>query len=119
VSVLAALAGIAVAWVMYARGRADLAKIGVPQNAPHRVLLNRYYVDELYDAAIVQPLARLCRWCATVVDQAWIDGMVNGVASGCLRAGETLRRLQTGFVMNYVLSMLIGVAMLLALLLWP
>ena len=119
VSVLAALAGIAVAWVMYARGRADLAKIGVPQNATHRVLLNRYYVDELYDVAIVQPLARLCRWCATVVDQAWIDGIVNGVASGCLRAGETLRRLQTGFVMNYALSMLIGVAMLLALLLWP
>jgi NADH-quinone oxidoreductase subunit L len=119
VSVLAALAGIAVAWPMYAQGRADPTRIGVPRNALHRVLLNSYYVDELYDAAIVQPLARLCRWCATVVDQEWIDGLVNGVATGCLRVAGILRRLQTGFVMNYALSMLIGVAVLLGFLLWP
>jgi NADH-quinone oxidoreductase subunit L len=118
VSVLAALGGIAVAGWMYAGGRADLAKVGVPQNAVHRVLLNKYYVDELYDAAIVQPLARLCRWCATVVDQRWIDGLVNGVGAVCLQAAGSLRRLQTGFVMNYALSMLIGVAALLGLLLW-
>jgi NADH-quinone oxidoreductase subunit L len=91
----------------------------VPRNVLHRVLLNSYYVDELYDTAIVQPLARLCRWCAAVVDQEWIDGLVNGVATGCLRVAGILRRLQTGFVMNYALSMLIGVALLLGFLLWP
>jgi NADH-quinone oxidoreductase subunit L len=119
VSVLVALAGIAVAWAMYAQGRVDPTRIGVPRNVLHRVLLNSYYVDELYDTAIVQPLARLCRWCAAVVDQEWIDGLVNGVATGCLRVAGILRRLQTGFVMNYALSMLIGVAVLLGFLLWP
>ena len=51
VSVVAALAGLVVAWLMYLRGRADLAKVGVPQNGVHRLLLHKYYVDELYDRA--------------------------------------------------------------------
>jgi NADH-quinone oxidoreductase subunit L len=119
VSVLAALAGILVAWTMYVRGRADLGKIGVPQNAVHRVLLNKYYVDELYDRLIVQPLYALSRWCAETVDAGVIDGAVNGVATVVERAAGRLRRYQTGFVMNYALSMLVGVVALLGWFLWP
>ena len=68
------------------RGRADLAKIGVPQNGVHRLLLDKYYVDELYDRAIVRPLFALSRWCAEVFDAGVIDGAVNGVAAVIARA---------------------------------
>ncbi len=118
VSVLVALGGIAVAWQMYIKGRADLAKIGVPQNAVHRVLLHKYYVDELYDALFVRPIGRMAQRCAEF-DLGVIDGAVNGVADLVLGAAARLRRLQTGFVMNYALTMLIGVVALLGLLLWP
>ncbi len=119
VSVLAAVAGIAVAWQMYVRGRADLARVGQPRNAVHRLLLHKYYVDELYDRLFVQPTVRVARWCAQAFDLGVIDGAVNGVADLVLAAAARLRRLQTGFVMNYALTMLIGVVALLGLLLWP
>ncbi len=118
-SVLAAAAGLAVAWQMYGRGRADLAKVGQPQNAVHRVLLHKYYVDELYDWLFVRPTIRVARWCAEAFDLGVIDAAVNGVAALILRGAGVLRRYQTGFVMNYALSMLIGVVALLGLLLWP
>ncbi len=119
VSVLAAVAGIAVTWQMYVRGRADLARVGQPQNAVHRLLLHKYYVDELYDRLVVRPTVRMARWCAQAFDLGVIDGAVNGVADLVLAAAARLRRLQTGFVMNYALTMLIGVVALLGLLLWP
>jgi NADH-quinone oxidoreductase subunit L len=119
VSVAAALAGLVVAWMMYVRGRADLAKIGVPQNGVHRVFLHKYYVDELYDRTIVRPILALSRWCAEAFDVGVIDGAVNGVATVVERAAGRLRRYQTGFVMNYALSMLVGVVALLGWFLWP
>jgi NADH-quinone oxidoreductase subunit L len=48
-----------------------------------------------------------------------IDGAVNGVATVFQRMAGRLRRYQTGFVMNYALSMLVGVVTLLGWLLWP
>jgi NADH-quinone oxidoreductase subunit L len=119
VSVAAALAGLLVAWQLYVRGRADLAKVGVPQNGIHRLLLHKYYVDELYDRAIVRPILALSHWCAEAFDAGVIDGAVNGVATLIGRAAGWLRRYQTGFVMNYALSMLVGVVALLGWLLWP
>jgi NADH-quinone oxidoreductase subunit L len=119
VSVLAALAGLAAAFVAYVRGRVDLARVGVPGSRVHALLLHKYYVDELYDRVLVQPTVRLARWCAGVVDLGLIDGAVNGVAAGFLAAAGRLRRLQTGFVMNYALSMLVGVVALIGFLLWP
>jgi NADH-quinone oxidoreductase subunit L len=97
----------------------DVAKIGTPQNGIHRLLLNKYYVDELYDRAIVRPLLALSRWCAEAFDARVIDGAVNGLAAVIARAAGGLRRYQTGFVMNYALSMLMGVVALLGWFLWP
>jgi NADH-quinone oxidoreductase subunit L len=119
VSVAAALVGLAVAWQFYLRGRADLAKVGVPQHGLHHLLLDKYYVDELYDRALVRPILTLSRWCAESFDTGVIDGAVNGVATVFQRMASRLRRYQTGFVMNYALSMLVGVVTLLGWLLWP
>ncbi len=119
VSVAAALAGAAVAWRMYLGGGVDPARVGVARTGLHRLLLHKYYVDELYDLLFVRSTVAMARWCAGVFDAGVIDGAVNGVAEAVARAAGRLRRVQTGFVMNYALTMLIGVVALLGLLLWP
>ena len=117
VSVIAALAGVFVAWLVYGRGQVDVEQIGVARNPIHRLVLNKYYVDELYDAVFVKPLHRLFLWCAQIFDVKVIDGLVNGVASAVIAWALSLRRLQTGFVMNYALGMLLGAVALVAFLL--
>jgi len=67
----------------------------------------------------VQPIRRMAEWCARAFDLGVIDGAVNGIAELVGRAAGRLRHLQTGFVMNYALTMLIGVVALLGILLWP
>jgi NADH-quinone oxidoreductase subunit L len=116
-SVVAAVGGVCLAWMMYGRRPVSAEAIGRPRNALHRLLLNKYYVDELYDALFVLPCYDLCRWCARKVDQGVIDGLVNGVAAVVLGWARGLRRLQTGYVMNYALGMLVGAIALVAFLL--
>ena len=108
VSIVVAVAGVLLAWMMYGRRPVRAEEIGVPRNAFHTLLLNKYYVDELYDALFVQPLYRLYLWCARVFDLRVIDGIVNGVGEAVTSWARGLRRLQTGFTMNYALGMLLG-----------
>jgi NADH-quinone oxidoreductase subunit L len=111
------VAGVFFAWVMYGRRPVKAEEIGVPRNAFHALLLNKYYVDELYDALIVTPLYRVFHWSARVFDLRVIDGIVNGVGSMVVGWARSLRRVQTGFVMNYALTMLLGALAVVAFLL--
>src|SRR5215472_5663095 len=117
ISALVAVAGVALAWVMYGVHAPRAESIGVARNPIHALLLHKYYVDELYDTVIVRPLFLLWRWCAQVFDQGVIDGAVNGTARVVIAAAGGLRRLQTGFVMNYALGILIGAVAVVAFLL--
>jgi NADH-quinone oxidoreductase subunit L len=84
----------------------------------YRVLLHKYYVDELYDALFVEPIRRLAVWLWRRFDEPVVDGSVNGVGA-LVRAGSAvLRRLQTGYVMSYVLSFVVGVVAILGYLVW-
>ncbi|MDW8167806.1 MAG: NADH-quinone oxidoreductase subunit L [Acidobacteriota bacterium] len=80
-----------------------------PLRPAPRLLENKYYVDEVYEALIVRPIVRgstVLLW--KVFDVALIDGAVNGVASVVAACGAVLRRLQTGLVRSYVVMFLIG-----------
>ncbi len=79
-----------------------------------RLVENKYYVDEAYTAIIVQPLKDIAGWFARTVDQRGIDGAVNGVASVTGWVGAQARKLQTGLVGLYALSILFGAVALLA-----
>jgi NADH-quinone oxidoreductase subunit L len=84
----------------------------------HRTLLNKYWVDELYDGTVIQPLHRLCLFCWKVIDVVVIDTLiVNGSAFATELAGDFLRFLQTGNVRNYALSVALGI-LVLAVILW-
>ncbi len=116
-SVLAAVGGVMLAWMMYGRRPVRAEEIGEPKNALHALLLNKYYVDEIYDALIVNPIYRLSEWCARVFDLGVIDGAVNGLGRSVTAWARGLRRIQTGFVMNYALTMLVGAVAMVAYLL--
>jgi NADH-quinone oxidoreductase subunit L len=107
-SVVVVVAGIAVAWTRYGARAVRPELIGQPRSALHRLLLNAYYVDWVYDRVIVQPLFALSRFCADVIDQRIIDGGVNLLGRAVLGWAAGFRRLQTGYVMNYALTMLAG-----------
>jgi NADH-quinone oxidoreductase subunit L len=79
----------------------------------HRLLANKYYVDEIYMAGIVSPLRKLANFFRQSLDAGTIDAAVNGLASLFRRSSEETRKLQTGYVRNYGLAMLMGVVVVL------
>jgi NADH-quinone oxidoreductase subunit L len=119
-STLMAFAGIGLATFMFLR-RPDVADTMAVQFRPfHRLLLNKYYVDEIYSAVIVQPIKYLSTgllWRG--VDAGLIDGTVNGVGLVVRGWSAVLRRLQTGSVRAYAMSLFVGVVMIVGYYLWP
>jgi len=80
-----------------------------------RLLENKYYVDEAYDAAVINPInsgSREGLW--KVFDVGVIDGLVNGVARGAAGLGGVVRRMQLGFVRSYAAIILFGALVVVA-----
>jgi NADH-quinone oxidoreductase subunit L len=119
VAVLVAAAGFLVAWRFYLKRPETPEKLATSFHAPYRLLLNKYYVDELYDAVVVWPMHRLAQ---TVLwrffDVRVIDGAVNGSADLARDAGDRLRRLNSGNTRSYAAWVVIGAVAVLALLIW-
>jgi NADH-quinone oxidoreductase subunit L len=116
-SAVVAIAGVALAWLVYGRSPARVASVGVARNPIHRLILNAYYVDQIYDALIVKPIYHLSLWLARIFDPSVIDGIVNGIASAMTGWARGMRRVQTGFVMNYAFAILLGAVAVVAYLL--
>jgi NADH-quinone oxidoreductase subunit L len=118
-SSVVAIMGIALAYGVWVKRR-DIAAAWADRLAPvYTTLLNKYYVDELYDATIVQPIKAastegLWRW----FDVRVIDGAVNGAGSIVEDSAAVLRRLQTGSVRAYAGSLFVGVVVILGYYLW-
>ncbi|MGE3578974.1 MAG: NADH-quinone oxidoreductase subunit L [Vicinamibacterales bacterium] len=118
VSSAIAFAGIGFAAFVWLRRR-DIADGAAKSLAPlHRTLLNKYYVDEIYDAAIVKPIHALSRDGLWKADAKVVDGAVNGVASIVNSLAGVLRQLQTGNVRAYAGSLFVGVVLLLGYYFW-
>jgi NADH-quinone oxidoreductase subunit L len=106
VDALVALVGVAVALPLWSA------------RAEHRalepaVLQRSYYLDDVYDALIGRPGQALARFALVVVDNQVIDGAVNGIGRLARTSGSLLRRVQTGFVRQYALGIVLGAAALL------
>lgn len=106
-------AGVSALAILYAVNRfskkpdlQDAAGLG-------KVLENKWYVDELYDAVIVNPLRRVSVLLNNVVEKLGIDGMVNGVGKLVNYGGRQLRLLQNGQVGAYILMMVVAALVLL------
>jgi NADH-quinone oxidoreductase subunit L len=78
-----------------------------------RVLANKWYVDEIYDALIVKPILALSRASWRFLDQGLIDGAVNGVGHASRAFGWVGSRLQTGQLNSYAFAIVVGALILL------
>ncbi len=100
-SVLAGLVGIGMGYVAYNRPRELWEKFQSGFGRIWGLWEEAYRVDDLYGKTIVAPGRKLADAAAFKVDLPLIDGAVNGVAGLVGRAGEVVRRIQTGYVRNY------------------
>jgi NADH-quinone oxidoreductase subunit L len=111
--VLAAVA-VYLAYRRYGRSGATVAQdTEATGSALYRVLLNKYYIDELYDYAVVRPFTALSSWFARVFDPCFIDGIANGIAATARHMSLLWQRLQTGNVQHYLAGFLVGTLALL------
>jgi NADH-quinone oxidoreductase subunit L len=119
VSSALAIGGIWLATVLWLRRPEVPDRVAARFPGVYRTLLNKYYVDEAYDAAIVQPIK------VASTEGLWrgfdvrvVDGAVNGAAYVVGGVSIVLRLLQNGSVKTYAASTLLGVVVVLAYYLW-
>jgi NADH-quinone oxidoreductase subunit L len=133
-SLLVAMFGIGLAWKFYIKNPEISEGLAEQWAGPHRVLSNKYYVDELYDATVISGtfaagrglwavdrnvvdgvvngsgwLTIISGWFSALTDRTIVDGLVNLVGRICEEGSFWFRKLQTGLVQNYALLMLFGV----------
>ncbi len=114
ISVVAALGAIYAAYTIYTKKREIADKAAESFKGLYNTLLNKYFVDEFYEAVIINPIKKVSEsflW--KVFDVAIIDGIVNGTAKLIDYSSGVIKKLQTGLVQIYALTMLVGVALVL------
>ena len=102
------LLGILAAWRIYGRG----FQYKENDNQLYQLVLHKYYVDEILDAVIVQPILWSGRTATRLLEGELLDAGGQAVAGGLRGISTGLRRLQTGYVRNYALAILIGVLLI-------
>ena len=112
VSVCIALAGIGIAYLFYVKDPTLPKRLAEKFKGLYALLLNKYYVDELYEVLFIKSLKGLGTGLWRGFDEFIIDGTVNGIAYFIGWLSKGLRKVQTGLVQNYAFSMIIGGAVL-------
>jgi NADH-quinone oxidoreductase subunit L len=111
-SMLVAAAGIYTAYKCYIRQPDLPSKVAEKFRLAYKLVYHKYYVDEIYDATIVEPIKAGSDFLWTGVDDKVVDGAVNGSAGTVAWLSAHLRKLETGFVQNYALAILLGVVLI-------
>ena len=118
-SVAVALLGIFIAYMLYMKKREAPAQFAQKFPVLYKTVANKYYWDEWNDALVVRPL----KWSSTnflwgFFDTVIIDGSVNGVAWLAKWFGGQFRKLQSGYVFTYALSIVAGVVVVVGAIFW-
>jgi NADH-quinone oxidoreductase subunit L len=100
--------GLLVTWFLYGSGKIDWLALRVRLAPLHRFLQRGWYVDDAYAAVMGTPGKAAAAFTAYVFDARVVDGAVNGVGILTNRLANAARRIQTGFVRNYALGLLLG-----------
>jgi NADH-quinone oxidoreductase subunit L len=110
ISVAGALGGISAAAYIFLK-RPSIAVNTVEKfKSVYNTLWNKYYVDEVYDVTVINPIVNYSRsflW--KIFDNKIIDGFVNGLARSVGDVSVLIRKMQTGIVQSYALVMMIGI----------
>ena len=112
VSVALALSAIYFALHVYRKKPEIAENVSNKLKGLYNLLLNKYFVDEVYEVAVVQPIQKGSEkllW--KVADVTLIDGAVNGLAKLVDKFSGSLRKIQTGIAQSYALVMVGGIAL--------
>jgi NADH-quinone oxidoreductase subunit L len=109
-SIACALGGIFAARKIYLQNPDIAKKLSLRFKNIYRILFNKYYVDEVYDTLVVNPIVNSSRrflW--KIFDSKIIDGFINGLAKTIENVSSLIRKIQTGVVQSYAIVMMIGI----------
>lgn len=116
-STVVSLAGIFLAYLIYVRGNKILPQPVRALFTPmYRLIVNKYYIDEIYEAVFVQPFLGACRFLSKF-DSVVVDGIVNGTAQIFQWCSGLLRLVQSGLVQRYLLVQIAGAVLVILFLL--
>ncbi len=118
-SVAVAVAGIFGAWVFYIKQPEKPKQLAERWPLLHQLVYNKYYIDEIYNVFIVQPIkltSTFLLW--KIFDAGVIDGVVNLTGSSVRGLGRVAARLQNGYAQAYAVTFLIGVLLLIGSFVW-
>jgi NADH-quinone oxidoreductase subunit L len=107
-----ALTGIGFAWFVYRKREGMAAGLAAAWGPVYRLVRNLFWVDELYELVLLRPFYFLSRF-FTAFDKWVVDGLVNAAGVTADVSGQLIKLFQTGYVRNYALLFLLGVASLL------
>jgi NADH-quinone oxidoreductase subunit L len=112
---LIAVGGVMFAWFSWSKSGLEYDRQVRRRLGPFYTLFSRkYFWDEGYDAGFVRPIERGSHRILAPFDEHVVDGAVNGVARLVRSLSASIRGIQTGFVQNYAFAILIGVALVVA-----
>jgi NADH-quinone oxidoreductase subunit L len=110
ISVIAALSAILLARFIYLKKPEIAANTSKRFKGAYNLLLNKYFVDEVYDTTIVSPLVKGSEsflW--KICDNKLIDGLINWLAAQIDKISSIIRKIQTGIAQSYALVMVLGI----------
>jgi NADH-quinone oxidoreductase subunit L len=119
ISVGVALIGLLLAWYLYYKRPELPARMAKSTGGLYRLVLDKYRIDELYGAVIIQPLIALS---STVfwkgIDRGLIDGAVDGGAAGAQETSDAFRKMQSGNIRSYAGWVAVGATAVIAFMVW-
>jgi NADH-quinone oxidoreductase subunit L len=114
-SVGAGVLGIILAYVQYVSRGVRPVEDGESRGFLENLIYHKYYIDELYNALFVRPIMWLSRGLFRYVENGIIDPIVNGFGRLTMGGGQLLRYVQTGSVETYLILMVVGIVLVMAL----
>jgi NADH-quinone oxidoreductase subunit L len=117
-SSLIALAGIGLAAFLYLKRPQMPDRFTARFPGAYQFLVNKGYIDEVYDAVVVQPIKALSEHVLWKGDARVIDGAVNGTGQIVMETGALARQIQTGSVRTYAVFVLFGAVAIVGYYLW-
>jgi NADH-quinone oxidoreductase subunit L len=111
ISIAVAAAGVSIyiAYMIYRKNNFLPVDSEEDMTAPQRVIYNKYYVDELYDAIIRKPFDKLSDLAYRFFEIPVVDGIVNGVGSAAKQIGGIVKYAQSGSIGLYLFSMIVAI----------
>lgn len=113
IAVLAALAVVYTAYMIYRKRNIIPLKEGDKMPGLQKLIYNKYYVDEIYDAVIRKPLDAISNVFYKFVDKQIIDGIVQGVGGFVKEAGGIVKLIQNGEISFYIITMMLSIVFIL------